>query len=66
MHVGGPRLLEMLALELSPALQSFADAAGRKAQSVIFTVVDKNVVAAFAIADVIRPESRRAIQACTR
>ena len=36
---------------------------GRKAQSVIFTVVDKQVVAAFAIADVIRPESRLAIRA---
>jgi Cu2+-exporting ATPase len=62
-YVGGPRLLEMLAPELPPALQSFADAAGRKAQSVIFTVVEKTVVAAFAVADVIRPESRRAIEA---
>jgi Cu2+-exporting ATPase len=62
-HVGGPRMLELLALELSPALKSFADLAGRKAQSVIFTIVDRRVVAAFAIADVIRPESRQAIQA---
>jgi Cu2+-exporting ATPase len=62
-HVGGPRLLELLALEPSPALQSFADAAGRKTQSVIYTVVDKSVVAALAIADVIRPESRKAIDA---
>jgi Cu2+-exporting ATPase len=62
-HVGGPRLLESLALAPSPALQSFAETAGRKTQSVIYTVVDKSVVAAFAIADVIRPESRPAIDA---
>ena len=62
-HVGGPRLLELLALVPSPALQSFAEAAGGKTQSVIYTVVDKSVVAAFAIADVIRPESRKAIDA---
>jgi Cu2+-exporting ATPase len=62
-HVGGPRLLELLALAPSPAVQSFAEAAGRRTQSVIYTVVDKSVVAAFSIADVIRPESRKAIDA---
>ncbi|MFH1185970.1 MAG: copper-translocating P-type ATPase [Chloroflexota bacterium] len=62
-HVGGPRLLEMLALAPSPGLQSFADSAGKKTQSVIFTVVEQEVVAGFAVADVIRPESRRAIDA---
>jgi len=62
-HVGGPRLLETLEIVLSPAMQSFADAAGRKAQSVVFTVVEKQVVAALVVADVIRPESRRAIEA---
>jgi Cu2+-exporting ATPase len=62
-HVGGPRLLELLALAPSPAVQSFAGAAGRSTQSVIYTVVDKSVVAAFSIADVIRPESRKAIDA---
>ncbi|HET6845869.1 MAG TPA: heavy metal translocating P-type ATPase, partial [Anaerolineales bacterium] len=62
-HVGGPRMLEMLSVDLPPALSSFADAAGRKTQSAIFTVVDNKAVAAFAIADVIRPESLRAVQA---
>ena len=65
-HVGGPRMLELLELVPSPALQSFAAAAGKKAQSVIFTVVERTVVAGFAIADVIRPESRRAIDALHR
>lgn len=62
-HVGGPRLLEMLGLSAPPRLRSFADAAGQKAQSVIFTVVENTVVAGFAVADVIRPESRRAVEA---
>lgn len=61
-YVGGPRLLEMLAISPSPALTSFADEAGRKAQSVVFLVVEKEVVAAFAVADVIRSESKQAIQ----
>jgi len=61
-YVGGPRLLEMLKLSPSQTLASFADDAGRKAQSVVFLVVDKQVVAAFAVADVIRPESKQAVQ----
>jgi len=61
-YVGGPRLLEMLKLSPSPTLSRFADDAGRKAQSVVFLVVDKQVVAAFAVADVIRPESKQAVQ----
>jgi Cu2+-exporting ATPase len=61
-YVGGPRLLEMLGISLPPALSSFAETAGKKAQSVIFLVVEKQVAAAFAVADVIRPESKRAVQ----
>ncbi|MEW6405162.1 MAG: copper-translocating P-type ATPase [Chloroflexota bacterium] len=61
-YVGGPRLLEMLKFSPSPRLASFAEEAGHKAQSVIFLVVDKSVAAAFAVADVIRPESKRAVQ----
>ncbi len=61
-YVGGPRLLEMLKVSPSQALASFADGAGRKAQSVVFLVVDKQVIAAFAVADVIRPESKHAVR----
>ena len=61
-YVGGPRLLEMLKISPSANLSSFADDAGRKAQSVIFLINEKQVVAAFAVADVIRPESRQAVQ----
>jgi Cu2+-exporting ATPase len=61
-YVGGPRLLEMLKVSPSQAPASFADGAGRKAQSVVFLVVDKQVTAAFAVADVIRPESKHAVR----
>jgi Cu2+-exporting ATPase len=61
-YVGGPRLLEMLEVSPSPMLSRFADNAGRRAQSVVFLVLEKHVVAAFAIADVIRPESKQAVQ----
>ena len=61
-YVGGPRLLEMLKLSPSQTLSSFAEEAGRKAQSVVFLVLDKQVIAAFAVADVIRPESKEAVQ----
>src|ERR1041384_848399 len=51
-------------LQVSPPanLSSFAEDAGRKAQSVVFLVIDKQVVAAFAVADVIRRESKQAVQ----
>jgi Cu2+-exporting ATPase len=61
-YVGGPRLLELLQVSPSPTLANFADDAGRNAQSVVFLVVDKQVVAGFAVADVIRPESKLAVQ----
>lgn len=61
-YVGGPRLLEMLELPQSAQLASFIEAAGKKARSVVFLVVQKQVVAAFAVADVIRPESKPAVQ----
>ncbi|HEX9798272.1 MAG TPA: copper-translocating P-type ATPase [Anaerolineales bacterium] len=61
-HVGGPRLLEMLDLTPPADLGSFEAEANRKAQSVIFLVVDGEAVAALALADVIRPESYQAVR----
>ncbi len=61
-YVGGPRLLEMLDLKPSDGLASFAQTSGDKAQSVIYLANDKEIVAAFAVADVVRPESKRAVQ----
>lgn len=61
-HVGGPRLLESLDLALPPALARFAKTAGGKGQTVVNLVEDGRPIAAFALADVIRPESYRAIK----
>jgi Cu2+-exporting ATPase len=52
----------MLKLSPSQTLSSFAEEAGQKAQSVVFLVLDKQVIAAFAVADVIRPESKEAVR----
>lgn len=60
-HVGGPRLLEMLDLALPDGLESFARQAGEKGQTAVYLIDDGQVAAALALADVIRPESRRAI-----
>jgi P-type Cu2+ transporter len=61
-YVGGPRLLELLGLTSESKLAEFEKQAGQKAQSVVFLVAGGKVAAAFAVADVIRPESRDAIQ----
>jgi len=62
LHVGGPRLLELLEVQLSGNLQLFTAEAGYRAQTVIYLVDDGNVVAAFALADVIRDDSRAAVE----
>ena len=61
-YVGGPKLLEMLETDPPEALQTFATEAGVKAQSVVYLVDETDVVAAFALSDVIRPESREAVR----
>jgi Cu2+-exporting ATPase len=60
-YTGGPRLLEMLGLVAPPEIASFAESAGSRAQSVVYLVDGQQVAAAFAVADVIRPESRKAV-----
>jgi Cu2+-exporting ATPase len=65
-HVGGPRLIESLDVSLPPHLQEFTETAGAQAQSVVYLVRSGTPVAAFALADVIRSESRRAVDALHR
>jgi Cu2+-exporting ATPase len=61
-YAGGPRLLEHLEIQLPESIATFSQAAGEKGQAVIYLIRDEAVIAAFALADVIRPESREAIQ----
>ncbi|MFC7155165.1 heavy metal translocating P-type ATPase [Halomarina halobia] len=62
-YVGGPNLLDQLDVEPAPELATFAAEAGADAQTVVYLVRGDEAVAAIALADVIREESRRAIQA---
>ena len=61
-HVGGPRLLEMLQPKLPDSIARFTRQAEEKGQSVVYLVQDGRVAAGFALADVIRPESREAVE----
>ncbi|WP_435073519.1 heavy metal translocating P-type ATPase [Halorubrum sp. HHNYT27] len=63
-HLGGPNLIEKFGIERSDDIVSFAEEAGSNAQTVIYLIRDESeVVAAFALADVIREESRQAVKA---
>ncbi|MGD8473903.1 MAG: copper-translocating P-type ATPase [Anaerolineae bacterium] len=61
LHVGGPRLLEMLELDLPKSLSGFREKAQAKGQSVVYLVQEEKVAAAFALADVIRQESKSVV-----
>lgn len=61
-YVGSPGLLDHLSVELPADLASFSVSAGEKGQTVVYLVQEESPVAAFALADVIRPESREAVR----
>jgi Cu2+-exporting ATPase len=60
--IGGPRLLEQRALDIPAALESARAQAETAGQSVIYLADETRVLALFAIADVIREESRDAVR----
>ncbi|WP_049909247.1 copper-translocating P-type ATPase [Halorubrum saccharovorum] len=62
-YVGGPNLLTQLDSKIPAHLQRFADEAGQNAQTVVYLVRDGELIAAFAMADVIREESFRVVDA---
>jgi len=62
-YVGGPRMLAYLETERPANLEQFAQQAGEKGQSVIYLIHGQEVTAAFALADVIREESRTTVRA---
>jgi Cu2+-exporting ATPase len=61
LYVGGPRLLEMLEIQAPEKLAQFDERASSRGQSVVHLVHGTEVAASFALADVIRPESKPAI-----
>ncbi|TAM97878.1 MAG: heavy metal translocating P-type ATPase [Rhodanobacteraceae bacterium] len=62
LHVGGPALLRMLAVEPPDELRRAAETAAANAQSATYLIEGDRVLAVFAIADAIRPESFEAVE----
>ncbi|MBE2269887.1 MAG: heavy metal translocating P-type ATPase [Anaerolinea sp.] len=60
--IGGPRLLEQLNLRVPASLETAKSNAENAGQSVIYLTHETAVLALFAIADVIREESREAVR----
>jgi Cu2+-exporting ATPase len=62
-QIGGPRLLEQAGVDIPPSLADAARTWGERGQTVVYLLEESSVRAAFALADVIRPESREAVAA---
>ncbi len=62
LHLGGPRMLEMLEIELPDALREFSEQHGEAGRAVVYLIDDGRATAAFAIADAIRSESQEAVE----
>jgi P-type Cu2+ transporter len=65
--MGGPALVKARAVEIPPALQAAIEQAAARGQAAILLVEDAaprpRALAVFTVADVIRPESREAVEA---
>lgn len=61
-YLGGPRLLEKLGIHPSPEVTAFAKEAGGKAHTVVYMISSAQIVAAIALADLIRPESAEVVR----
>jgi len=62
LSAGGPNLLRALKLEPDQQLRAAAERAAQRGQSSIYLIQGNRVLAAFAIADAVRPESAEAIR----
>ena len=61
-HIGGPRMLESLNLKPEGEVGAFVDEANSRGQTVVVLVADNKIAAAFALADVVRAESKAAVE----
>ncbi|MFL5578339.1 MAG: heavy metal translocating P-type ATPase [Gemmatimonadaceae bacterium] len=62
LDVGGPNLIRRLGVETPAELRAFAEEAARRGQGVVYLVDGERALAAFAVADAIRPESPEAVR----
>jgi Cu2+-exporting ATPase len=60
-YLGGPQLLELLSIALPDNISAFEDRFSAQGMSVVHLIHADRVVASFGLADVIRPESKPAI-----
>ncbi|HEX7809546.1 MAG TPA: heavy metal translocating P-type ATPase [Thermoanaerobaculia bacterium] len=60
--IGGPAMLRRLRVTPRSALREAADGAAARGQASIYLLTGTSAVAAFTVADAIRPESREAVQ----
>jgi Cu2+-exporting ATPase len=60
--VGGPNLLRRLAVSLPAAFADFTGSAAAQGQGVVYLLEGQRVLAGFAVADAIRPESPEAVR----
>jgi Cu2+-exporting ATPase len=65
-YIGGPRLMQMLTLKLTGSIEVFTNSASDKSQTVVYLATPDRIIAAIAVADIIRPESRAAIKELSR
>jgi Cu2+-exporting ATPase len=61
LHIGGPNLLGTLEVERPAELDDFVQDAEAKGRTVVYLLQDHEVISAFGLADLIRPESREAV-----
>jgi Cu2+-exporting ATPase len=61
LYVGGPALLRSLSLEAGPELREATERAAQAGRAAIYLADKQSVLAMLAVADVIRPESKQAI-----
>jgi len=61
-HVGGPRMIEELKVELPTKLQKQTEKASHQGKTVVYVIKGKSVEGAIMLADVIRDESKLAVK----
>ena len=63
LYLGGPALLTARSLETPPVLSRASERAAQRGQTSIYLADERRVLAMFAVADVVRPESKEAVRA---
>ena len=63
LYMGGPALLQLIGINVPQKLKEAVTRASERGQASIYLAERSRVLAAFALADVVRPESKEAVQA---